>query len=219
MQHRARHQANAANAGVAARAREENLLREESGDMGTIITAAEARKNALEFAATIEYKRKEYMSDSTASTAAEQINDGFNIHTLIEIQRKLVPVDPIILKESHYATTTKKLLTKKPRSKKKRILKKFWKKYGREVEEPAIIKFSEAGKTYLIVHPDLMRQVRQRIGERARTFTDNEIMKFFVWVAMAQDWLYLAALLGVAFVGALIYDYLRRKSGARKFKR
>lgn len=34
-----------------------------------------------------------------------------------------------------------------------------------------------------------------------------------------QDWLYLVALLGVAFVGLLIYDYLRRKSGARKFRR
>lgn len=37
MQHRARHQANAANAGVAARAREENLLREESRDMESLI--------------------------------------------------------------------------------------------------------------------------------------------------------------------------------------
>lgn len=34
-----------------------------------------------------------------------------------------------------------------------------------------------------------------------------------------QGWFYIAIMLGVAFVGLLIYDYLRRKSGARKFKR
>ena len=29
----------------------------------------------------------------------------------------------------------------------------------------------------------------------------------------------IVVMLGVAFVGLLIYDYLRRKSGTRKFKR
>lgn len=148
--------------------------------MGKIITAAEARENALGFAATIEEKRNEYMSTSTTSTASEQVNDGFNIHTLIEIQRKLVPINPVVLKESRYAVTTERVLNKKPRSKKKRVLKKFWKKYGREIEKPAMIKFSEDGKTYIIVHPNLMQQIRQQLGERTRTFIDNEIMKFFV---------------------------------------
>lgn len=120
------------------------------------------------------------MTDSTTSTASEQVNDGFNIHTLIEIQRKLVPISPVVLKESRYAVTTEKVLTKKPRSKKKRILKKFLKKYGREVEKPAMIKFSEDGKTYIIVHPDLMQQIRQQLGERTRDFIDNRITNFFI---------------------------------------
>lgn len=37
--------------------------------------------------------------------------------------------------------------------------------------------------------------------------------------AIYQGWFCLATMIGIVFIGAIIYDYLRRKSGARKFKR
>lgn len=108
-----------------------------------------------------------FADDGTTSTSASAEPEALTLDTLIEVSKKLVPVKPVeIFVCNDMLITTGRALVRRPRSKKKRILKKWLKKFGYDVKVPSsdFIKAETAKSTIYFAHSETIKKLLDEMG-------------------------------------------------------
>ena len=115
------------------------------------------------------------------SARVSEPDDSFSLDTLLQIEKSLKPVKKIQMFAINDMVITTKLLHKHPKSKKKRIFKKWLKKYG-EIQvkpDPEFMSIELDRSTLFFGHPEIIKKLLADMNQAAKDTVALSVCEVF----------------------------------------
>lgn len=98
--------------------------------------------------------------DFTETHSTIDNSEPLTIESIIEISKRFTLIKPVKIFTDNNMAIRKRILEKYPKTKKKRIIKKFMKKYGRTIEIPSpdLFKVETNDEIIYMAHPDTIKK-------------------------------------------------------------